>query len=87
MKWGAVNYTGHYMCRSSKVIAKVAIPMDINWPDHPLYDEESFFHEAHKKCKVYKTLALQFFHPAVRRILHLAAMDIKSECTREISKF
>ena len=58
---GTMNNTVGYMFRSSKVMAKVVIQMDIRWSDHPLQNEECFFDEAQKRFKGYKTLTLWVF--------------------------
>ena len=54
----AMNNTDNYVYKSSKLMAKVAIQVVINRPDHALQDEEYFFDGAHKICKGYKTLVL-----------------------------
>ena len=40
---GAINNIGDYVFKSLKMMAKMAIQMDINGPANPLHNEEYFF--------------------------------------------
>ena len=68
-------------------MAQLAIDMDQNGPDHPLKSKDAYFNGYHSRCTGYKTLALFVYHMAMRCILSLAMMEVKSESTQEISLF
>ena len=68
-------------------MAQLAIDMDQDGPEHTLQGEEAYFNGCHSRCGGYKTLALFVYHMAMRRILRLAMMEVKSESTHEISIF
>ena len=68
-------------------MARLAIDMDQNGPEHLLQTEDAYFDGCHSRCAGYKTLALFVYHMAMRRILRIAMMEVKSESTKEISLF
>ena len=68
-------------------MARLAIDMDQNGPEHPLQTEDAYFNGCHSRCAGYKTLALFVYHMAMHRILRIATMEVKSKSTKEISLF
>ena len=76
-----------YVFKTSKEMLQLALEMDNEGPDNPMQDEEAFFDGAHKRCVDFKTLGLFVFHPAMRRILRLASMEVRREDTLNIKWF
>ena len=68
-------------------MVQLAVGMDQEVPENPLLGEEWYFHGSHLPCSGYKTLTLSVYDPAMWHILRLAAREVKSESTHEISLF
>ena len=81
------NDQPNYVFKSSAQMARLAIDMDQNGPEHPLQTEDAYFDGCHSRYTGYKTLALFVYHMAMHRILRIAMMEVKSESTKEISLF
>ena len=71
--------------KSSTAMARLAIDMDQDGPEHPLQAEDAYFDGCHSRCTGYKTLALFVYHTAMRCILRIATMEVRSELTKEMS--
>lgn len=82
------NDNPDYVFKSSREMGNLALQMDqCNTNSSPLMEEEAYFDGAHKRCMGFKTLALFVYHPAMRKILKLATMEVRAENTRHISLF
>ena len=79
---GFCNNTSDYVFKSSREMVAVAIMMDIDNPEaNPLQLENCYFNAMHKHVQGFKSLGLWTFHPAMKKILCLASMEIHSENT------
>ena len=62
--------------------------MDINSPEsNPLQLENCYFDATHEYVQGFKSLGMWTFHPTMKKILHLASMEIGSENTCNITQF
>ena len=69
-------------------MAQMAISMDVDSSEHcVLQKENAYFDATHTRIHRFKSLGLWLYHPAMRRILRLASMDIRSENARDIATF
>ena len=81
---GLCNNTSDYVFKSSREMVQIALMMDIdNAESNPLQLENV----THKRVQGFKSLGLWTFHPTMKKILHLASMEIHSENTRNIAQF
>ena len=79
---GLCNNTSDYVFKSSREIVGIAIMMDIDNPEaNPLQFENCYFDATHKHVQGFKSLGLWTFHPAMKKILCLASMEIWTENT------
>ena len=77
-----------YVFKTSTEMAQLALQMDQRQDQHnPLMAEEAYFDGAHKRCAGFKTLGLFVYHPALRKILKLASMEVRKEDTTNIKLF
>ncbi len=86
----AVDHTQSedYVFKSSKQALDLALKMDIDATDrNPLQEEFAFIDGKFGRVQDFVSLAMWTYHPAARRILRLASMEIRSEWTRSISLF
>lgn len=84
----AFNGDPDYVFKSAREMAQLALQMDQNnTVENPLMNEEAYFDGAHKRCIGFKTLGLFVYHPALRKILKLASMEVRSEDTVNIALF
>ena len=82
------NDTSDYVFKSSGEVVGIAIMMDINNPQvNPLQFENCYFYATHKHVQGFKSLGLWTFHPAMKKILHLAIMEIWTENIHDITQF
>ena len=66
----------------------IVIMMDINNPEvNPLQFENCYFDVTHKRVQGLKLLGLWTFHPAMKKILHLASIEIWTENMCDITQF
>ena len=85
---GLYSNTSDYVFKSSRWMVQIAIIMDIDNPEaNPLQLENCYFDVMHKCVQGFKSLGLRTFHPAMKKILHLASMEIHSENTQDITQF
>ena len=79
---GLCNNTSDYVFKSSREMVWIAIIMDIYSPEaNPLQLDNCYFNVMHKHVQGFKSLGLWTFHPTMKKILHLARMEIHSENT------
>ncbi len=76
-----------FVFKSSSVMAKIALQMDIDGPANLLQLENAYFDACHSRVQGFKLLGLWVFHPALKKIMQLATMEIKSESMSNIMKF
>ena len=65
----------------------MAIAMDQDGPDNILQLENAYFDTTHTRVYGFKTLGLWLVHPAMKQILCLASMELRSENHVEIANF
>ena len=88
MNNGLCNNTSDHVFKLSREMVGIAIMMDINNPEvNPLQFENCYFDATHKRTQGFKSLGLWTFHPAMKKILHLASMEIRTENTHDIAQF
>ena len=69
-------------------MVQIAIMMDINSTEsNPLQLENCYFYATQKRVQGFKSLGMWTFHPTMKKILHLASMEILSENTSDITQF
>ena len=61
--------------------------MDIDGPDNLLQLENTYFDATHSRVQFFKSLGLWLSHPAMKKVLRLASMDIRSEHHKDIALF
>lgn len=84
---GNMNNTSDYIFKTSKVMAQLAIEMDINGKKNALQEENAYFDATHRRVHSFKSLGLWLYHPAMRKILRLASMEIRTENSEDIAIF
>ena len=85
---GNLNNSSDYVFKASKRMAQLAISMDVDSPEKSVLQEENAYFNAMYTCiHGFKSLGLWMCHPAVRKILRLASMDICSENVKDIAMF
>ena len=85
---GNLNNSSDYVFKASRRMAQMAISMDVDSSEHcVLQEENAYFDATHTRIHGFKSLGLWLYHPAMRRILRLASMDIRSENARDIATF
>ena len=80
---GKCNNTSDCVFESSRLMVALAIMMDIDNPEaNPLQFENCHFNVTHKHGQGFKSLlGLWTFHPAMKKMLCLASMEIHTENT------
>ena len=73
--------------KSSRIMAELAIQMDVKGPDNILQEENAYFDATHTRVHGFKSLGLWLFHPTMRKVIRLASMDIRTENTKNIALF
>ena len=88
-KIGNRNLSGgsDYVFKSSKKMAEIAILMDVDGPENILQLENAYFDTTHTRVYGFKTLAMWLVHPAMKQILRLTSMEIRSENHTDIALF
>ena len=76
-----------FVFKSSRQLAKIALAMDVDGPENILQMENAYFDATHTRVYGFKSLGLWVIHPAMRKILRLASMEIRSENYKDISLF
>ena len=86
---GNVN-CGHecdHIFKSSRKMAELAIHMDIDGEENILQLENVYFDATHSHVQNFKSLGMWLVHPAMKKILRFASMDIRSENHKDIALF
>ena len=76
-----------YVFKSSTKLAKIAIQMDVDGEPNLLQLENAYFDATHTRVYGFKSLEMWLLHPAMRKMLRLASMEIRSENYRDIALF
>ena len=88
MNDGRMNGGTDYVFKSSRLCGELGLMMDINYkPQNVLQQEDAYFDGAHSRCQGFISLGLWVFHRSMRRLLKLAAMEVRSESQENISYF
>ena len=81
-----MNDSSDYVFKSSRIMAELAIQMDVEGPDNIL-QENVYFDTTHRRVHGFKSLRLWLFYPTMRKVIRLASMDIRTENTKDIALF
>ena len=85
---GNLNNSSDYVFKSSRRMAQLAISMDLDSHEkNVLQEENAYFDATHTRIHWFKSLGLWMYHPAMRKTLRLASMDIRSENSKDIAMF
>ena len=82
-----LNGGSDYVFKSSKKMGEMPILMDVEGPEHILQLENAFFDATHTRVYGFKTSAMWLIHPAMKQILRLASMELRSKNHMDISLF
>ena len=87
-KIGNKNLSGgsDFVFKSSRRMAKMALDMDVDGEPN-LQMENAYFDATHTRVYGFKSLGLWLIHPAMKIILCLASMEIRSEHHEQIGLF
>ena len=88
-KIGNKNLSGgsDFVFKSSRRMAKMTLDMDVDGEPNLLQMENAYFDATHTRVYGFKSLGLWLIHPAMKKILRLACMEIRSEHHEEIGLF
>ena len=84
--FGELVGTDHVFKLSAKM-AEIALSMNDNAPDNILQLENAYFDSTHTRVYGFKTFGLWVMHPAMKQILCLASMEIRTEKSTHIAVF
>ena len=65
----------------------MALLVDVKGPENILQLENAYFDAMHTRVYGFKTFAMWLIHPAMKQILRLASMELRSENYLDISLF
>ena len=82
-----MNNCFDYVFKSSRVMAKLAVQMDVTGPENILQQENTYFDVTHTHVHGFKSLGLWLYHPTMRKVIRLASVDIRTENTKDIALF
>ena len=83
-----LNNSSDYVFKASRRMAQLAISMDVDSDEKSVLQEENaYFDATHTRIHEFQSLGLWMYHPAMRKILRLASMDIHSENSKDIAMF
>jgi hypothetical protein len=83
-----MNNTQPYVFKTSKVMVQLALSMDCSGEVTTEQQmEEVYFDGTHSRVTGYKTLTMWTMHVAMRRLVNLASMEVRSEDTDAVSLF
>ena len=83
-----LNGNMSYVFKSSRVMANIAIKMDVNGNgEDPLKHEMVYFDGMHSRVNQWKTLTAWVYHPPSRKLLRIATMECKGENAETVKKF
>ena len=88
-KIGNKNLSGgsDFVFKSSRRMAKMALDMDVDGVPNLLQMENVYFDATHTHVYGFKSLGLWLIHPAMKKILHLASMEIRPKHHKQIGLF
>ena len=84
---GAANNTSDYIFKGSRIMAQVAIDMDVAGPENIMQKENAYFDTTFNRVYGFTSFGLWVYHPTMRKILRIACMDMRSENYRDIAIF
>ena len=73
------DVTTDHIFKSSKEMVELAIAMDQDSPNNILQLENAYFDATHMRVYGFKTFGLWLQHPAMKMMICLASMEIRSE--------
>ena len=76
-----------YVFKSARKMAQIAIMMDQDGEPNILQMENAYFDTTHTRVYGFKTFGLWLLHPAMKQVLRLASMELRSENYVEIANF
>ena len=76
-----------HVFKSSRKLAEIATHMDVDGVPNLLQLENAYFDATHTRVYGFKSLGMWLLHPAMRKMLRLASMEIRSENYRDIALF
>ena len=82
-----MDESSDYIFKSSKVMAELAIQMDVEGPENILQEENAYFDATHTRVHGFKSLGLWLFHTTMRKVISLASMDLRTENSKDIALF
>ena len=84
----STDYSTDYTFKSSQIMAKLAICMDVEASErNAMQNENAYFDATHTRVHSFKSFGLWTYHPAMRRTVRLASMDLRSEKSTDIATF
>ena len=81
-----MNENPGYVFKTAAHALDLCLEMDCS-KDGALNDQECFFDGMFSRCKDWITLACWVYHPASRRLMKIATMEVRSERTQHIALF
>ena len=87
MNNSSLNDLPDFVIKSSSTILPMALEMDQEGDKNALQEEDAFFDGSHSRCTGYISLGLWVHHPALRRVIRLVSMEVKSESTENLVLF
>ena len=85
-QFGNMAGTDHVF-KSSRKMAQLALQMDVDAEENILQLENAYFDATHTRVYGFKTFALWLLHPAMKQMIWLASMEIRSENHIHIAVF
>lgn len=76
-----------FVAKSSQEMVELMSLMDQTLEKNPLQNIEVYFDGAHSRVSGYVSLGLWCVHPAMRKLLRLMTMEVKSENTEAVKEF
>ena len=76
-----------HVFKSSKKMAEIALHMDIDGEENILQLENAYFDTTYSRVQNFKSLGMWLVHPAMKKVIRLVSMDIRSENHKDIALF
>ena len=83
----SLNDMPDFVIKSSSLILEIALEMDQEGKESALQEEDAFFDGSHSRCTGFISLGLWVHHPALRKVVRLVSMEVKSESTENLVLF
>ena len=74
-----------YVFKTSRCTAQIGLHMDVDGHLNPMQKERAFIDGKHNRVQGFISLGLWTYHPAARKVIRLASMEVRSERTDTIS--